>query len=251
MSVIEATNLRFAYGPVEVLHGINLRVNEGEIVSVIGPNGAGKTTLLNVLAGTHRAASGTITLFGKDVTRASQSTIVRHGLALVPEGRQVFASMTVDDNLTLGAYARRRTVDAAKQRELVFELFPRLADRRGQLAGTLSGGEQQMLAIGRALMSDPRVLLLDEPSLGLAPRVVSLIMRTIGQLRDTGRTIVLVEQNAKAALRLADRGYLLETGVVRTEGPASELADDPRVVAVYLGGGSDAATVPQAGRRNS
>ena len=239
MSVIEAKDLRFAYGPVEVLHGISLRVDEGEIVSVIGPNGAGKTTLLNVLGGVHRAASGTITLFGQDVTRASQSSVVRRGLALVPEGRQVFASMTVDDNLTLGAYARRRTVNAAKQRDLVFELFPRLAERRGQLAGTLSGGEQQMLAIGRALMSDPQVLLLDEPSLGLAPQFVSLIMRTIGQLRDMGRTIVLVEQNAKAALRLADRGYLLETGTVYTEGPAHELSKDPRVLAVYLGGSGD------------
>ena len=239
MPVIEVSGLRFAYGPVQVLHGVDLVVEEGEIVCVIGPNGAGKTTLLNVLGGAHRARGGSVRLRGDDVTRASQRSLVRRGLTLVPEGRQVFASMTVDDNLALGAYARRRAVDGDRQRDLVFELFPRLAERRAQLAGTLSGGEQQMLAIGRALMSDPSVLLLDEPSLGLAPQFVSLIMRTVARLRDSGRTIVLVEQNAKAALRLADRAYLLETGAMRADGPAAAMARDPRVVAAYLGGDAD------------
>ncbi|MEU8251219.1 ABC transporter ATP-binding protein [Nonomuraea sp. NPDC048916] len=236
MSIIEVSGLRFSYGPVEVLHGIDLKVDEGEIIAVIGPNGAGKTTLLNLLGGAYRPRSGSITLRGDDVTRASQDSLVRRGLSLVPEGRQMFSSMTVDDNLLLGTYARRREIDLDGQREMVFELFPRLRERRDQLAGTLSGGEQQMVAIGRALMSDPSVLLLDEPSLGLAPQFVDLIMRTIRRLRENGRTVVLVEQNAKAALRLADRAYLLEIGTVHLEGPARELARDPRVVAVYLGG---------------
>jgi branched-chain amino acid transport system ATP-binding protein len=239
MPVVEVASLRYSYGPVEVLHGVDLEVNEGEIVAVIGPNGAGKTTLLNVLGGVLRARQGAVHINDDDVTRESQSSRVKRGVALVPEGRQVFASLSVADNLQLGSYARRGVVDVDAQRALVYELFPRLQERSSQLAGTLSGGEQQMLAIGRALMSDPSILLLDEPSLGLAPQFVGLILGTVGRLRDSGRTIVLVEQNAKAALQLADRAYLLETGEVRAFGEAAAMREDPRVIAVYLGGGQD------------
>jgi branched-chain amino acid transport system ATP-binding protein len=239
MPVVEVASLRFSYGPVEVLHGVDMTVNEGEIVAVIGPNGAGKTTLLNVLGAVHKGRSGTVHIHGDDVTKESQSSRVKRGVALVPEGRQVFASLSVEDNLQLGSYARRDVVDAEAQRALVYELFPRLQERAAQLAGTLSGGEQQMLAIGRALMSDPSILLLDEPSLGLAPQFVGLILGTVGRLRDSGKTIVLVEQNARAALQLADRAYLLETGTVRASGDAAEMREDPRVIAVYLGGGEE------------
>jgi branched-chain amino acid transport system ATP-binding protein len=236
MSALEVQDLHFAYGKVRVLHGISIDVEEGEIVALIGANGAGKSTLLNVVAGGLRARSGQVSLNGGVITRQTQRARVRSGLTLVPEGRQVFSSLTVEENLTLGAYSRRRSSDVDAERQKVYTLFPRLEERSGQLAGTLSGGEQQMLAIGRALMARPSVLLLDEPSLGLAPKVVQLIMDTLARLRDDGLTIVLVEQNAKAALRLADRAYLLETGTVRMSGPADEMVDDPQVVATYLGG---------------
>jgi branched-chain amino acid transport system ATP-binding protein len=236
MSALNVKDLHFAYGKVRVLHGISIDVQQGEIVALIGANGAGKSTLLNLVAGGLRARSGEVGLNGNVITRQTQRARVRNGLTLVPEGRQVFSSLTVEENLTLGAYSCRRSADVGAERLKVYTLFPRLEERSGQLAGTLSGGEQQMLAIGRALMARPSVLLLDEPSLGLAPKVVQLIMETLARLRDDGLTIVLVEQNAKAALRLADRAYLLETGTVRMSGPADEMVDDPQVVATYLGG---------------
>lgn len=234
MPVLEIHDLCAGYGHARVLHGVDLRVDEGEIVTVIGPNGAGKTTLLKIIARTIRRRTGTILLEGKDTARLSQAELVRRGCVLVPEGRQVFAPLSVLDNLRLGGYVHRRTSTAAEL-DRVYELFPRLAERASQPAGTLSGGEQQMLAIGRALMSRPRVMLLDEPSLGLAPQLVARIMATLTDLRSAGLTILLVEQNAHAALRLADRGYVLHTGRVQTEGPAAALVDDPTVRHVYLG----------------
>lgn len=236
MPVLEVEDLHFAYGQVRVLHGVSISVDEGEIVAVIGANGAGKSTLLNVLAGGLRPRSGRVTLRDETITGLSQRGRVSRGLTLVPEGRQVFSSLTVEENLTLGAYSRRRSANLKAERAEVYELFSVLGVRSSQLAGTLSGGEQQMLAIGRALMARPAVLLLDEPSLGLAPKIVRLIMETLAKLRSRGLTIVLVEQNVKAALRLADRAYLIETGSVRMSGPAGEMVDDPQVVATYLGG---------------
>ena len=235
MSALEVKDLHFAYGKVRVLHGITIEVEQGEIVALIGANGAGKSTLLNVVAGGLRARAGQISLNGDAITRQTQRARVRSGLTLVPEGRQVFSSLSVEENLTLGAYSRRRSSDVEAERRKVYTLFPRLGERSGQLAGTLSGGEQQMLAIGRALMARPSVLLLDEPSLGLAPKVVQLIMDTLSRLRDDGLTIVLVEQNAKAALRLADRAYLLETGRVVASGPPQQIAADESVRRAYLG----------------
>jgi branched-chain amino acid transport system ATP-binding protein len=240
MRALEIKDLSFAYGLVEVLSDVTLHVDEGEIVALIGPNGAGKSTLLNVIAGTYRGARGGVQLFGDAIEGATQVDRVRRGVVLVPEGREVFASLDVEDNLRLGAYARRRSGDTAESLKDVYEFFPRLADRRRQVAGTLSGGEQQMLAIGRALMSGPRVLLLDEPSLGLAPQLVAGILGKLRELRDRGITILLVEQNARAALRLADRGYLLETGSVSVSGTAEELTTDKHVLSVYLGAGDDA-----------
>lgn len=236
MSTLEVHELSFAYGLAKVLHGVDLRVDDGEIVALVGTNGAGKTTLLNVLAGTHRAGDGRIELDGENVTGLSQPALVQRGIVLVPEGREVFSSLAVEDNLRLGAYARRREVDFGPEIERVFEIFPRLQDRSNQRAGTLSGGEQQMLAIGRALMARPKLLLLDEPSLGLAPQLVTLIMHTVARLRDEeGITVLIVEQNARAALKLADRGYLLDTGEVGIEGASHELIADERVMSAYLG----------------
>jgi branched-chain amino acid transport system ATP-binding protein len=233
VSKLKVENLVASYGRTEVLHGVSFEVAENEIVALIGPNGAGKSTLLNSVAGLHRGR-GEISLDGARVESASPRSRVRHGLVLAPEGRQVFGSLTVKDNLMLGAYSRGRARQLDTMSE-VLELFPRLAERSTQVAGTLSGGEQQMLAIGRALMSRPEVLLLDEPSLGLAPQITATIMDKLRTLRAGGLTIVLVEQNAKAALRLADRAYLLETGTVRLSGDADALANDPAVLASYLG----------------
>jgi branched-chain amino acid transport system ATP-binding protein len=239
MSTLEVQNMRFAYGLVEVLHGVSFAVDEGEILALIGPNGAGKSTLLNVISGAFSPTHGEVRLDGEDVTGRSQARLVKQGVILVPEGRQVFDALSVEDNLDLGAFSRRRESDFASERQRVFELFPRLEDRRAQKAGTLSGGEQQMLAIGRALMARPRLMLLDEPSLGLAPQLVTLIMDTIRQLRDDGITVLLVEQNARAALKLADRACLLDTGEIRAQGTAAELAQDERVLSVYLGGSGE------------
>lgn len=236
MTALELQDLEFAYGRAEVLRGVSLSVRPREIVAIIGPNGAGKSTLLNVVSRALRPRSGRILVHGEDTTALAQPALVRRGLVLVPEGRQVFASLSVEDNLVLGRYVRRREKGLEEDLEHVYALFPRLRERRRQLAGTMSGGEQQMLAIGRAMIVQPRVILLDEPSLGLAPQMVERIMDALATLRVEGLTIVLVEQNARAALDLADRGYLLRSGTVVREGTSAELAADPLVQEVYLGG---------------
>jgi len=226
------------YGHVQALRGVSMRVHEGEIVALIGANGAGKTTLLNTISGITPARSGQILLDGRPIQQLSPSRLVRLGISHVPERRQVFGPLTVEDNLLLGAYHRYRA--DGRQRvmsdiEKVFDTFPVLGERHRQAAGTLSGGEQQMLAVGRGLMSRPRLLMLDEPSLGLAPMLVREIFRVIGSLREHGTTILLVEQNARAALRIADRGYVMERGVIVAEGSAEELLHDERVQRAYLG----------------
>jgi branched-chain amino acid transport system ATP-binding protein len=229
------------YGRIQALRDISLEVTEGEIVAVIGPNGAGKTTLMNTISGIVPAQSGQITFDGQPVASLSPERIVRLGISQVPERRQVFATMSVLDNLILGAYHRYRRDGKEKvdhDLEFVFEIFPRLKDRVKQAAGTLSGGEQQMLALGRGWMAKPRLLLMDEPSLGLAPLLVKEIFRVSAELRERGTTILLVEQNARAALELADRAYVMEAGQVVLEGTAVELAADERVQTTYLGIGS-------------
>jgi branched-chain amino acid transport system ATP-binding protein len=235
-TLLEVRDLSVAYGKVEAVHRVGLRVEEGRIVTVIGPNGAGKTTLLSALMGL-LAMRGSISYMGKDMTQLEPEQRVSRGLCLVPERRELFAAMTVEDNLVLGAFHRYRKRDQgiAADFEQVYQLFPRLKERRMQLAGTLSGGERQMLALGRALMARPRLLMLDEPSLGLAPLVVRDIFRVIAGLRATGVSILLVEQNARAALQVADYAYVLETGEVVLEGPAEELISNPRVIESYLG----------------
>ena len=236
-SILEVRDLRVAYGQVEALHGVNLAVRRGEIATVIGPNGAGKTTLLSALMGL-LPAGGEITWLGQRQGRRREvEALVRSGMTLVPERRELFAGMSVEDNLLLGAYDRRRAGhrDQAETMAEVFERFPRLLERRRQLAGTLSGGERQMLAMGRALMARPKLLLLDEPSLGLAPLVIGEVFRIIAELKRTGVAILLVEQNARAALQVADFGYVLELGEVTLSGPSGELAADPRVIEAYLG----------------
>jgi len=234
--LLNITGLHAGYGRAEVLHGLNLKLARGNVVTVIGPNGAGKSTLLNTLIGA-LPCSGEIDYQGSPLTRLTLEERVIAGMALVPETRALFGTMPVEDNLLLGAYRQVRLGqrDIRSGLEHVYSLFPRLKERRTQLAGTLSGGERQMLAVGRALMSKPTLLMLDEPSLGLAPLVVRDIFRTIDGLRSTGVTILLVEQNARAALNVADYGYVLEMGEIALEGPAAELANDPRVIDTYLG----------------
>jgi branched-chain amino acid transport system ATP-binding protein len=237
MSVLlEVRGLCVAYGKVEAVHQAGLRVEEGRIVTVIGPNGAGKTTLLAALMGM-LPARGSVGYLGQEISRVEPERRVSEGLCLVPERRELFAAMTVEDNLVLGAFHRyhKRDKTIAGDFEKVYQLFPRLKERRGQLAGTLSGGERQMLALGRALMSRPRLLMLDEPSLGLAPLIVRDIFHVIAGLRETGVSILLVEQNARAALQVADYGYVLETGEIALQGPSAELASNPRVIESYLG----------------
>ena len=234
--LLRVTGLHAGYGKAEVLHGIALRAQAGQVITVIGPNGAGKSTLLNALIGALPARGG-VAYRGRDIGGLALEERVMQGLALVPETRGLFGTMSVEDNLLLGAYRQVRLGhrDSGAAMARVFGLFPRLEERRAQLAGTLSGGERQMLAVGRALMSQPTLLMLDEPSLGLAPLVVREIFRTIAALRETGVTILLVEQNARAALEVADHGYVLEMGEVVLEGPAADLARDPRVIDTYLG----------------
>lgn len=234
-ALLEVRALHAAYGRAQVLHGVSLAADSGRIVSVIGPNGAGKSTLLNALMGV-MPARGEILYQGRAIGRLSLEERVRLGIALVPETRALFGSMPVEDNLQLGAYRLRlRAAARASALERVFTLFPRLRERRAQLAGTLSGGERQMLAIGRALMGKPALLMLDEPSLGLAPLIVREVFKIIAGLRDAGVTILLVEQNARAALEISDHGYGLEMGEIALAGPAAELARDPRVIETYLG----------------
>ena len=236
--MLKVENLTTGYGRVPVLKGVALEVHEGEIVTLLGANGAGKSTLMKAVVGALPAWSGSVTLAGEDVTHVSDHRRVGKGIVLVPEGRMLFSDMSVDENLTLGAYARtgaqaRRT--AENDRERVFELFPVLKERRRQAAGTLSGGEQQMLAVGRALMADPKVLLLDEPSLGLAPKVISEIFAVVDTLRASGLAILLVEQDARLALKHADSGYVMRTGEVALSGSASELLANDDVRLIYLG----------------
>jgi branched-chain amino acid transport system ATP-binding protein len=235
MALLELAGVRTRYGSIEALKGISLTVDTGEVVTLIGANGAGKSTTLRSISGLTPAASGTITFAGEDITRMPPEEIVTRGIALSPEGRRCFARMTVRENLDLGAY-RRRGPAIASDMERVFALFPRLKERAGQKAGTMSGGEQQMLAIGRALMASPRLLLLDEPSLGIAPILVQRIYETIGEISKLGVTILLVEQNANRALAAAGRGYVLETGRVVLADSTSALQRDPRVQDAYLGG---------------
>jgi len=235
-ALLSVTDLHVSYGKVEAVSGVSLEMQAGHIVTVIGPNGAGKTTLLAALMGL-LPSKGESWYEAQDLRVLSTEERVRRGICLVPERRELFTEMTVADNLVLGAYTRWRDREAV-QRDLqeVYERFPRLSERRGQLAGTLSGGERQMLALGRALMARPRLLLLDEPSLGLAPLIVREIFRIVTGLRELGVSILLVEQNARAALETADYGYVLETGSIIHSGPAVSLMHDPRVIASYLGG---------------
>ena len=240
IAMLKAENLVAGYGKVEVLHAINLEVPKGQVVALIGANGAGKTTCLRALSGMLRPQAGRVELNGEDVAGLPAFAIARRGLAHSPEGRRVFATLSVADNLLLGAYPRltkaRPRGDVAGDLERMFALFPRLRERRAQQAGTLSGGEQQMLAMARALMMAPQVLLLDEPSMGLAPRLVEDIFSTIARLKAEGVTMLLVEQFAAAALEVADFAYVMENGRIALSGPAKTLRDDPAVQAAYLGG---------------
>ncbi|MBE3590809.1 MAG: ABC transporter ATP-binding protein [Firmicutes bacterium] len=242
MALLEVRDLHTFYGSVEALKGVSLDVDEGEIVALIGSNGAGKTTTLRTISGLERARAGTVRFAGRDITRAPAHEIVALGLGHVPEGRRIFSGLTVEENLNLGGYLLRRQPALLKERrDEVYAIFPRLAERRHQLAGTLSGGEQQMLAIGRALMLQPKLLALDEPSMGLAPMLVRTIFGIIQEIRRRGTAVLLVEQNARQALRIADRGYVLETGRIVLSDDAAKLAADPRVRAAYLGGHVEAA----------
>jgi branched-chain amino acid transport system ATP-binding protein len=234
--VLETDNLCAYYEAVQALEGISLNVRKGEIVTIIGANGAGKSTLLACIAGLRSQVRGRILFCGNEITRLDPANVVRRGISLVPEGRQLFPSMSVEDNISMGAYVRRlRKRELAGEVDRVCRLFPILKERRKQLAGTLSGGEQQMVAIARGLVSGPMLLLLDEPSIGLAPRIVELIFKVILELRKEGVTILLVEQNARAALSLADRGYVLVTGRVQLTDSAKSLLDNQSVRACYLG----------------
>ena len=234
--LLEVKQLRAQYGKVEALHDIDLQLKQGSIATVIGPNGAGKSTLLNAIMGV-LPSRGTIRYRGQAIERTSLEQRVLAGIALVPERRELFATMTVEDNLLLGGFRRVRLGHAQPldQLETVFQLFPRLKERRTQYAGTLSGGERQMLAIGRAMMSKPDLLMLDEPSLGLAPRIVKEILQIVAELRQTGMSILLIEQNARAALQVADYGYVLELGQISMQGASSELASNDQVIQAYLG----------------
>lgn len=235
MPLLELENVHAFYGHIHALKGISLWVDEAEIVSLIGANGAGKTTTLRTISGTLRLREGTIRLAGEDLMAYKPHEIVTKGIVQVPEGRRVFFRMTVTENLEMGAFATNDRRQIAENMERIFTLFPRLKERRRQLAGTLSGGEQQMLATGRALMSNPRVLLLDEPSMGLAPVLVDSIFETIETLHQAGTTILLVEQNARMALQVADRGYVLQSGEIVLHGPAEELRANEMVRRAYLG----------------
>ena len=234
-SYLELRKLRVKYGSVEALHGIDITVNKGEIVTILGANGAGKTTTLLTVSGLLKPSGGEILFEGRALHTLPSHSIVSRGITQAPEGRRIFGTMSVLENLRLGAFTSRDKKRNNDALEWIFTLFPRLHEREGQLAGTLSGGEQQMLAIGRALMSAPRVLLLDEPSLGLAPMLVRSIFDTIKTINQTGMTVVLVEQNAKAALKLADRGYVLEVGNVVLADTAANLLANPEVQSAYLG----------------
>lgn len=232
-NVLEVENLFSGYGRIEALHGVSLKLAQGELVALVGANGAGKTTLLRTISGLLPSRSGQVRLLGNDITHTLPERRVQLGLAQVLEGRQVFGPLSIQDNLRLGAFANRDGADERLQQ--MYQLFPVLEEKKNLAAGTLSGGQQQMLAIARALMSNPKVLLLDEPSMGLAPLLVREVFRVVRSLKDQGIPILLVEQNARAALAIADRGYVLETGRITVSGPADELSNDERVRSAYLG----------------
>jgi branched-chain amino acid transport system ATP-binding protein len=234
--MLQVENVEVYYGKIQALKGVSLVVQPGELVALIGSNGAGKSTMLRTISGLLRPRQGSITYEGQRIDRIAPYQIVRLGLAHCPEGRRIFGRLTVAENLRLGAVTRTSAAEIERSRAQVYELFPRLQERSNQLASTLSGGEQQMLAIGRALMSEPKLLLLDEPSLGLAPMLVTQIFKTIQNIRQRGGTILLVEQNARQALNIADRAYVIETGKVVLEGSAAELRANPQVEHAYLGG---------------
>ncbi len=233
--LLSLSDVRAGYGAIEALKGVSLSVGAGETVAVIGANGAGKSTMLMTISGVLRPREGEIRFDGGRIDGLPPHEIVARGVCQAPEGRRIFPRLSVDENLDMGAYAVRDRAAVRAARERVFALFPVLAERRRQAGGTLSGGEQQMLALGRALMTSPRLLLLDEPSLGLAPLLVAQVFRTIRELRAAGTTILLVEQNARAALKTADRAYVMETGRITREGPAADLLHDPAIRAAYLG----------------
>lgn len=235
MSLLQITDLKVRYGGIEALKGVSFEVNEGEIVTLIGANGAGKSTTLRAIASIVPTAAGKIFYQDADVTTMSPNKIVERGIVMVPEGRRVFANLTVLENLNIGAYLRNDKEGIKADIRRVYDLFPRLEERHWQMAGTLSGGEQQMLAVGRALMAKPKLLMMDEPSLGLAPLVVKDIFSTIRRINDDGTTVLLIEQNANAALKIADRGYVMETGNITLTGTGTELLNDESVKEAYLG----------------
>lgn len=236
MAMLEIKDLHVNYGVIAALKGVSFEVNEGEVIALIGANGAGKTTTLHTITGLIPAKSGSITFNGVELTKVAAHKIVKMGIAHVPEGRRIFQNLTVLDNLKLGAYTRNDKDGISEDLKMVYERFPRLAERKTQIAGTLSGGEQQMLAMGRALMSRPKIIVMDEPSMGLSPILVSEIFDIIQSIRNSGTTVLLVEQNAKKALAIADRAYVLENGVISMKGKASDLLHDDNVIKAYLGG---------------
>ena len=233
--ILDVKNMTFAYGKTEVIHGISFHIEKGEIVTLIGSNGAGKSTTLNTVVGLQRVKSGEISYKGRDITRALPQTLVKDGMHLVPEGRQIFPMHTVEENLLLGAYTEKSNDTILKNMEEMFKRFPRLEERRKQIAGTLSGGEQQMLAIARALMTKTDLLLLDEPSLGLAPIIIEEVFELLTDISKTGITILLIEQMANAALKISDRAYVLETGNMILDGTSEEVRTNERVIEAYLG----------------
>jgi branched-chain amino acid transport system ATP-binding protein len=236
-TVLEMSDINVYYGAIHALRGISLRVEQGEVVTLIGANGAGKTTTLSTICGLMRSDTGFVKYMGKDIGREPAHKLVKDGLVMAPEGRGIFPNLSVEENLNIGAYARSDKVEIQKDLKHAYEIFPRLEERKRQKGGTLSGGEQQMLAIARALMSKPKLLLLDEPSLGLAPLIVKTIFETVDRVNKEGVTILLVEQNANIALKHSDRAYVIESGEIEIEGKSSELLTDPRVKAAYLGEG--------------
>lgn len=234
--MLKIQDLKVSYGVIEAIQGVSFEINDGEIVALIGANGAGKTTIMHTISGLLKPQSGTIYLDDVDLTKTPADKIVKLGLAQVPERRRVFSQQTVEENLELGAYTRKDAKEISETMEKIYTSFPRLKERRKQLAGTLSGGEQQMLAMGRALMAKPKILLLDEPSMGLSPLLVKEIFHIIKEINDNGTTVLLVEQNAKMALGIANRAYVLENGKIALSGTGEELANSPQVKKAYLGG---------------
>jgi ABC-type branched-chain amino acid transport systems, ATPase component len=233
--MLELVDVNVYYGAIHALKGINLKVNEGEIVTLIGANGAGKSTTLKTISGTLKPKSGKVLFKGTDVNQTKAHQVVELGISHVPEGRRVFASMSIMENLEMGAFTRKDKSEIKKDYDMIFEMFPRLLERKNQMAGTLSGGEQQMLAIGRALMARPKLLLLDEPSMGLAPLVVKQIFSIIKDINEKGTTVLLIEQNASMALKIAHRAYVIQNGCIEMEGNAQELLNDDSVKSAYLG----------------